>query len=448
MQAKAIHKIVVKRLFGSYNYSLYPGPEADNPDRLMIFYGDNGSGKTTILRTLFHLLAPDTGAGHKTTLATIPLSRFELHFTNGSQVWLQREDGKLLGGFTLGLRIPKRKEIVCKFLESEDGTIRRSKERDAYLRTLAGLELALFFLADDRTIRLAGQAYAEMSDDNAENSEEEIAFSPEMHAHAVRRRRAWSQEQRANNILYYSIKRAEQWIQQQAVRGSSQGESSVNALYNDILARIAHLPLDKGVASSADIDSIAVRIKTLEERSRQYARYGLLPEFHGKHILSILKAAPKTHTRLISDVLAPYTDSVEKKLDAMATLQRQIDSLVGLVNSFYSRKTLVYDIHDGFKIVTNEGKAIQPTQLSSGERHLLLLFCSTIQTLGKPSIFIIDEPEISLNIKWQRRLLQALRECAGSNPVQYIFATHSFEILAQCRNNAIKLVEAAEQGHG
>jgi len=61
---------------------------------------------------------------------------------------------------------------------------------------------------------------------------------------------------------------------------------------------------------------------------------------------------------------------------------------------------------------------------------------------------MIDEPEISLNIKWQRRLLPALRECAGQNPVQYLFATHSFEILAQCRDNTIKLDGVSGEGNG
>jgi predicted ATP-dependent endonuclease of OLD family len=86
--------------------------------------------------------------------------------------------------------------------------------------------------------------------------------------------------------------------------------------------------------------------------------------------------------------------------------------------------------------------------LSSGERHLLLLFCNTLIALDRQSIFIIDEPEISLNIKWQRKLLDSLLECAGENPVQYIFATHSFELLAQHKDNTIKLTEALEDSNG
>jgi energy-coupling factor transporter ATP-binding protein EcfA2 len=448
MTARAIKKITVKRLFGSYDYLLSPAAEAEDPDRLLILYGDNGSGKTTILRALFHLLAPEIGQGHKTALAAIPFSRFEVDFTTGDQVWLQRTEGKLTGGFTLGHRLAKRKEKTCEFRESDEGNLKGTKETNAFMQSLGKLNLALYFLSDDRTIRLAGIDKREMPFVNPEVLEEEMFMPSDMPPQVIRRRHGLDAEQRAQSVLIQSIKRAEQWIQSQAVRSSSQGESSVNALYSEILGRITRLPLDTTVGSSADVKSLETRIKTLGDHSRQYAKYGLLPEFHGKNILGILKAAPPTHTRLVADVLTPYIESVEKKLDAMATLQRQIDALVGLVNSFYSRKTLVYEIHEGFHIITNEGKPIRPQMLSSGERHLLLLFCNTIQALDKPSIFIIDEPEISLNIKWQRRLLTALRECAGSNPVQYIFATHSFEILAQCRNNAIKLIDISGQPHG
>ena len=48
-----IRRITVNDLFGRYTYVVEP---RDNSN-LLILYGDNGSGKTTILRLLFHLLS-------------------------------------------------------------------------------------------------------------------------------------------------------------------------------------------------------------------------------------------------------------------------------------------------------------------------------------------------------------------------------------------------------
>lgn len=448
MTARAIKRIVVKKLFGAYDYELAPSSKAVDADRLLVLYGDNGTGKTTILRALFHLLSPENGQGHKTALVQVPLSRLEVEFTTGDVVWLQRKEGQIVGTYTLGLQMHKKKVKTCEFQADNEGSIKASEETNSFLRLLSSLDLALYFLSDDRTVRLAGVDRRDSLFLNDEGHEQELLFGSDIPPHILMRRLSQDPEQRAQQLLAQSMKRAENWIQSQAVRGSSQGESSVNALYGEILSRIATIPLKPESTKPENIKTLAHRISTLEERSKTYALYGLLPEFQGKDILRIVKSAAPSHAVLVSSVLAPYLDSVEKKLDAMASLQRQINALVVLVNSFYSRKRLSYDIHDGFRILTDDGKPIQPQMLSSGERHLLLLFCNTIQALDKQSIFMIDEPEISLNIKWQRRLLAALHECAGQNPVQYIFATHSFEILAQCKTNTIKLNSNMEPANG
>ena len=128
MTARAIKRIIVKNLFGTYDYELKAPPQAVDADRLLILYGDNGSGKTTILKALFHLLSPETGQGHKTALVGLPLSRIEVEFTTGDQVWLQRKEGQLIGSYTLGLRMKKRKEKTCEFRASEEGAIKPSKD--------------------------------------------------------------------------------------------------------------------------------------------------------------------------------------------------------------------------------------------------------------------------------------------------------------------------------
>jgi energy-coupling factor transporter ATP-binding protein EcfA2 len=443
MISQAIKRIKVDKLFGTYNYDLSPSQDAEQPDRLMILYGDNGSGKTTILKTIFHILAPEKSQGHKTTLASIPFSYFRIEFVKGDYVWVARPEGKLTGSFTCGFRIGKHKEKTHEFEVNDEGRIEASPTREAFLRDIRGLNVALYFLSDDRTLRLAGLNQA---DDILDNDEDERTLSSEdLRRQLIRRTRTFEPEQLAQELLVQSLAKAGLWIQAQVVRNASLGESSVNTLYGEILNRIAKLPLQQPPLDTAsDVVELRNRITRLEIRSREFSKYGLQPEFNGKEIMSIVSKARPTHISMVITVLAPYIESVEKKLDAMAKLQGQIDALVRLVNSFYTHKSITYEVHEGFKINAEDGKLLQPQMLSSGERHLLLLFCNTIQALDRPTIYFIDEPEISLNIKWQRRLLSALLECAGDNPIQYIFATHSFELLAQCKNNAIKLEDVAE----
>jgi predicted ATP-dependent endonuclease of OLD family len=69
--------------------------------------------------------------------------------------------------------------------------------------------------------------------------------------------------------------------------------------------------------------------------------------------------------------------------------------------------------------------------MSSGERQLLVLFSNIVSLRGSPSILLIDEPELSLNPIWQRKLFPALTKFVQGSEIQIICATHSMEILAQ-----------------
>jgi predicted ATPase len=50
-------------------------------------------------------------------------------------------------------------------------------------------------------------------------------------------------------------------------------------------------------------------------------------------------------------------------------------------------------------------------------------------------VIAIDEPEISMHLSWQRKLIPALLKCASSAQPQFIIATHSPDITASHPDN-------------
>lgn len=100
------------------------------------------------------------------------------------------------------------------------------------------------------------------------------------------------------------------------------------------------------------------------------------------------------------------------------------------INSFFkdSGKNLSIDL-DGDFIVTQHGKEIGINSLSSGEKQLLLILTRVINCVGKDTIFLLDEPEISLHLKWQENLIDAITSI--HDRCQIIIATHSPAILMQ-----------------
>jgi AAA domain, putative AbiEii toxin, Type IV TA system/AAA domain len=72
------------------------------------------------------------------------------------------------------------------------------------------------------------------------------------------------------------------------------------------------------------------------------------------------------------------------------------------------------------------GDDIGLENLSSGEKQLLRICVDVLLADGEP--VLIDEPELSMHIDWQRKLIPALRDIAPKS--QLIIATHSPEIMA------------------
>lgn len=455
---RAIKRIQVKGLFGMFNYDLKLLKTSDDVEKVLILYGDNGSGKTTILKTVFHLLSPESSEGHKGFVAKVPFKHFEIELMSGDIIWADRTSHSSDGTFEMGLKRLRGKEWTVRFEANKNNKIldqpkQLEIKQIKFLHRLRGLNISLYLLSDDRAVELGGQTPSrkELFDDL---SYQERLFDPDnisTHLHrsySMSKRDLISPEEIAKQLLRDSIKRAFHWIRSQTMLSSSVGESSVNTLYIEILRRItsSHEQQDK-LHSKKDSKKMEKRLEDLEARSKKFSQYGLLPTFDGKQIIQAVIQATVAQIGIFDTILNPYIESVEKKLEAMEKVYRHIDAFVRIVNEFLTHKFLTFEIHQGIQIFTKDGnRELSSDSLSSGERHLLLLFCNTLIALDRPSIFIIDEPEISLNIKWQRKLVSSLLECVGENPVQYLFATHSMELLAKHRDKVIRLEDKARGG--
>ena len=72
---------------------------------------------------------------------------------------------------------------------------------------------------------------------------------------------------------------------------------------------------------------------------------------------------------------------------------------------------------------TQIGEMLLPYQLSSGEKQMLIILLTVLVEDDQPYDLFMDEPEVSLHIEWQKRLIDLIVEL---NPnVQIILTTHS-----------------------
>lgn len=108
------------------------------------------------------------------------------------------------------------------------------------------------------------------------------------------------------------------------------------------------------------------------------------------------------------------------------------------INSFLNSSGKYLNIDELGNINVYRGKKeIKLETLSSGEKQLLMLLSHSNFGVKNGGSFIIDEPELSLHLSWQESLIKNIVK--GNDNVQYIFATHSPEIVGDLYDNCIYL---------
>ena len=73
--------------------------------------------------------------------------------------------------------------------------------------------------------------------------------------------------------------------------------------------------------------------------------------------------------------------------------------------------------------------------------QLIILFANVTLSRFKgekeQTLLIIDEPELSLHIRWQERFIDSLKKISTST--QFILATHSPDIIGDYKSKCIKV---------
>lgn len=96
--------------------------------------------------------------------------------------------------------------------------------------------------------------------------------------------------------------------------------------------------------------------------------------------------------------------------------QDMIDELFSETNKRIDRKSNEICFLQGDELLC-------PYQLSSGEKQMLVILLTVLVQDNQHCVLFMDEPEVSLHIEWQQRMISLIREL---NPnVQIILTTHS-----------------------
>lgn len=141
-------------------------------------------------------------------------------------------------------------------------------------------------------------------------------------------------------------------------------------------------------------------------------------------------------------VLWIYLKDVERKLQIFDSLLIRTELLREIISSRFSYKDFVINKGEGFVFTSTHDKSKVPLKaLSSGEQHELVLAYDLLFRVKKNSLVLIDEPELSLHVTWQRKFLEDIARISELADLDFLIATHSPSIIHDRRDLMVALGE-------
>ena len=174
------------------------------------------------------------------------------------------------------------------------------------------------------------------------------------------------------------------------------------------------------VASLSTVDVVSLLVRQYTDLSEQYNR---LQQKTSQEIIESIKTFKADRTG---------TDQLDAATRTLDEIRQQIESMEGeretIMKPLEAVRTLAMKLfkHSGIRLSKNFGigdaaNSVNSDALSAGEKQMLSFIA--YNAFYKDAIFIIDEPELSLHVDWQRQLFPTLLGQEASN--QFVIATHS-----------------------
>ena len=418
-----LKSIKIEGLFGKYDY--YFNFEKD----ISIWISENGVGKTTILTIIVAILTGDVR-----TLYNINFQKISVNILDKNYVIDKQKSTKLFKDED------KTRKFLMYLLEDLEGDlpknfvikIRREILEKGYIN-LSVLEEMIHRLSyherfnNEKTKQLIRKIidlqYSYLYDElyNIKYKlNEEIVFYPTYRRVEVGFERVFADSSRkyANREL--------------TTKYMGFGMSDVKKRINNLLEKLRRDANAAYIKMNANIIS-----ELLAKNVRSYIAHGGNIDVHKVEVVikrigedridNIDKLKPfladKKFTENNSNIefLIYYLQKLVNIYNLQEAIDRKLSKFAQVCSKYLSGKKIEYDeTMLTMDILDSEGVKIDFDDLSSGEKQIVSIFSKVYLDVTSPCIFIIDEPEISLSIEWQKDFL---RDIYSSEKVALLIAT-------------------------
>lgn len=441
-QEITISKVSVEGLHDQFDVDLNFGPG------LNIIYGKNGTGKTTIL----HLLANALELDFK-RFAFLQFHRISIATSSGDVVELAKEKRTSVPTVTLNGRLTSFSDSSPVLSDAEQASLREALGgRPTYLPAFrsvlerARTDAPAYYRPADRRdpefeeiVEREYGALRELTPRGANPlSYENRALQEEAAATAQKSTlcRQWF-GRFVPVIRYPSVADVEDALTEEWRVAQLEVTRKEQRMFEEIFVKVFRTisGIEKPASLENNENLLASIADLLKDQESQLATSESSDIYD-----TLLTAARSINSTSVAlrgidnSLLDIYRQVLEKRnTERRSAFQRSRD-FEASVNKFLDKKSLKIGQQGGSRprarsavsVAAEGGHSYGLSALSSGERQILTMLYSASRTKFLSGIFLIDEPELSLHIDWQRIVLRELH--SQSSDRQIIACTHSPEV--------------------
>ena len=175
-----------------------------------------------------------------------------------------------------------------------------------------------------------------------------------------------------------------------------------------------------------DESEIRANLQELTQKRDALVSVGLL----GKTISEPIRPSDIFQDESIRKILSIYVNDTRTKLSIFDEAYDKIKLFKQIIEGKFSFKEIYIDPEQGIRAVdTHTQKNIPLSDLSSGEQHELVLVYELLFKVKEGSVILVDEPELSLHVAWQKRFISDLQKIQELKSMSVLIATHSPQII-------------------
>lgn len=425
-----IKKISVKGLFGLYDYDI---PFAEEPT-VKILTGPNGYGKTTLLTAINKLYKGDFWYFHFLEFEEICV--FLSEPTIKQKIVIRKELAKAELGHLQQEKIDgpedrmiddtdeERYEEVILLLDDKDNVVESVMIREDYIQELVSsyrrkLLHETPFLKDEE---IMARYYDSEDDDYIQFHTKNISLAlQEYETMYLPAQRLYNRDGNIFGIMgprsyVYEIDHVNDEISRLYKRAQNRFANSSQRIDATYISRLIKK------TESYPKKELQEKFKALKERIDDFKELNLLKNME---LLDYSFESDQSYGEL-KKVMSLYVDDMNEKMDIFEALYKKISLYKRIVTTkVLSEKSIDFG-EDGLKITNVKGRVLDDLhKLSSGEQNLLILYYNLIFKSNKKTILMIDEPENSLHVAWQSKMLDDYILMSKSSGCQIVLATHS-----------------------